>query len=80
MKLNEINSLLVASLAFGLHHVIVINLFAPLVVAILGGVLIALGGFIWGKLYLRTDNIAGAWLSHAMVDGMLAYIGYTLIF
>jgi len=41
---------------------------------------VAVGGLVWSWQYERQNSIAGAWLSHLLVDAAIMYIGYGLLF
>lgn len=67
-----------SSLAFMSHHVLVIGEFAggygPLTWILASTV--AVGGLVWAGLYQRSRSLYGPWLSHALVDAGLLWIGY----
>ena len=69
------------SLAFALHHVIVLAFYfgwrSPATVAFSLGV--ALGGAVWAWIYHRSGSLLGPWLSHAVVDAAIFAVGYQLL-
>lgn len=69
-----------AAVAFAAHHVVIAGVFFGWGWGLLGGVGVAVGGLIWSGLYRRQGTVAGAWVSHAVVDLGLMAIGYRLIF
>jgi membrane protease YdiL (CAAX protease family) len=71
-----------SSLGFMAHHVLVLGKFfgyasAWTYVCSAG---VAIGGLIWGVMFLRTKSLWPAWLSHGLVDASLFLIGYHLVF
>lgn len=72
----------VSSLGFMAHHVIVLGTFfewAWLPTAFFS-LSIAVGGAVWAWLYLHTRSLAGAWISHLLVDTAVMGVGYALAF
>ncbi len=74
-------AIVVSSLAFMSHHVIVIHAFLPSSWAAtwLFSLCVAFGGGIWAWLYNRYGSLWGSWLSHFMIDCGVMYIGYDLV-
>jgi membrane protease YdiL (CAAX protease family) len=75
-------AVVLSSLAFMAHHVIVLNYYFPghffgLVVPLSLGV--AIGGGVWALLYERTGSIYSPWLSHLIVDAAIFGIGWDLL-
>lgn len=67
-----------SSVAFALHHVIVLWAYfshVPLVALGLSAC-VAVGGAIWAWLYDRTGSLYGPWLSHLCVDAAIFGVGY----
>ncbi len=69
------------SLAFTAHHVIILGVYfgwgsATQVVFSAG---VALGGFVWCRIYHRSGSLLGPWLSHALVDAAIFAVGYDLV-
>lgn len=71
---------MVSALAFTFHHVLVVGHF-------LGGfgiltfavsLVVTAAGLLWAWLYDRTGHLAGPWLSHALADAGLMWIGYQM--
>lgn len=69
-----------AGMSFAAHHVVIASQFFPLFWAIVFGALIGLGGIIWSFLYQKQETLAGAWVSHMLVDFGIMGIGYSLLF
>lgn len=70
-----------SSLGFMAHHVIVLGMYfgdAWWLTAILS-LAVAVGGAVWAWLYRRSGNLAGSWLSHALVDAAIMLVGYQMI-
>lgn len=75
-------AVLMSSLAFMGHHVIVIHVFFPghfwsAVIPFSLGV--AVGGAIWAWLYQRSERLYASWVSHVLVDVAILAVGYDLI-
>jgi membrane protease YdiL (CAAX protease family) len=75
-------ALVLASLAFMAHHVIVLHVYLPgrflsAVLPLSGG--IAVGGAAWAWLYERTGSVWSPWLSHLLVDAAIFGIGWDLL-
>jgi uncharacterized protein len=79
-KFGRATSVIIASLAFASHHLIVVMQFVPLYLALIATFFVFVIGMFWSELYLRTKNIAGSWLSHFFADAIIMTIGYFLIF
>lgn len=71
---------LLGSLAFAAHHYVVLGCFFSPLGAVLFGSCVAIGGCLWCWMYNRQKTLVGCWLSHAIIDMMIIYIGYRLIF
>jgi uncharacterized protein len=71
---------ILSSLAFMAHHVLVVGELAGsydartwLLASTVGA-----GGLVWAWLYHRSGSLYGPWLSHALADAALLWIGYGL--
>ena len=74
-------AIVVSSLGFMVHHVIVLNQIfkdAPALAWLLSAA-VALGSGFWAWLYDRTGSLLGPWLSHLLIDAGIFWIGYDLI-
>jgi membrane protease YdiL (CAAX protease family) len=76
-------AILLSSLAFMAHHVIVLHVFLPgkfwtAVVPL--SLSIALGGTMWAWLFHRTGSIYSPWVSHILVDAGIMAVGYSILF
>ena len=76
-------AIVLSSLAFMAHHVVLLGVFfpdqfwgmaAPLSLAVAGG------GVVWAWLYDRTGSIYSPWLSHAIIDAAILWVGYEMVF
>lgn len=69
-----------SSLAFMSHHILVVGELAgsygPLTWIV--SLTVAFGGLVWAWLYDSSRSLYGVWLSHALVDAALLWIGYGL--
>jgi membrane protease YdiL (CAAX protease family) len=77
-------AVVLASLGFMGHHVIVLAVYFPgvkkfltLVVPFALGV--AIGGGVWCWLYHKTGSLYAAWISHLLIDAAVMCIGYDLV-
>jgi membrane protease YdiL (CAAX protease family) len=78
------SAVLLASLAFMAHHVIVLAVYFPGVMpfftmALPLGLAVAIGGGVWCWLYHKTGSLYAAWISHLMIDAALMWIGWDLV-
>jgi len=78
--INPVSAGLLASLAFATHHFVILGCFFSAVGAIIFGAAVGLGGALWCWMYHRQKTIIGCWVCHALVDAVILYIGYKLIF
>ncbi len=74
-------AIVVSSVGFALHHVVLLYVYFPGQVALfvffaLG---VAVGGAFWAWVYHRSGSLYGPWLSHLLVDAALMAIGYALL-
>ena len=69
-----------AAVAFASHHVIVLDEYFPTPWALFFGASVGLGGLLWSVMYQQQKTLAGAWVSHMIVDIGLLTIGYLVIF
>jgi membrane protease YdiL (CAAX protease family) len=74
-------ALLISSVAFAAHHVLVLAGYfgwaSPWTYLL--SVFVAVGGGLFGWLYLRSKSIYAAWLAHALADAVIFLIGYDLL-
>ncbi|MCK4628056.1 MAG: CPBP family intramembrane metalloprotease [Sedimentisphaerales bacterium] len=77
---SAVSAALLGSLTFAAHHYVVLGCFFSLAGAVLLGTSVAMGGCLWCWMYNRQKTLIGCWLSHALIDMMIMYIGYRLIF
>jgi len=68
------------SLAFTLHHVVALAAQFNWVITLVGSLGVFVGGLVWSWLYLRYRSVWPCYLSHAIVDAPIFWIGYDLIF
>ena len=70
-----------SSLGFMTHHVILLAIYlgwnSPL--TYLFSLCIAIGGAGWAWMYNRFGSLYGAWLSHAVVDAGIFFVGYQMV-
>ncbi len=75
-------AVIVASLAFAAHHVVVLAVFFGVASpwTWLFSAAVALGGVIWATQYRRSGSLWGPWLGHALVDAAIFAVGYDALF
>ncbi|MBU4315394.1 CPBP family intramembrane metalloprotease [Patescibacteria group bacterium] len=64
---------------FSLHHFVILSQFFPITWTLLFGIAVGIGGIIWSYLYKYSNSLLTPWISHAIVDGTLFFIGYILL-
>jgi len=69
-----------AGAAFASHHIIITTQYFPLGWGIVFGSMVGLGGVLWSVLYVRQKTLAGAWISHVMVDLGILSFGHKILF
>ena len=73
-------ALLLSSLAFMGHHVIVLAHYFPIGLTVLFSLAVAVGGAAWAWLYHRAGSLAAPWVSHLLIDAAIMVVGYDLAF
>ena len=73
-------SILLSGVGFALHHVIILVVFFGWGPGLFFGFFVGVGGSIWCWFYDRYDSIWPSWISHAIVDAALMFIGYDMLF
>ena len=79
--INVPTAIIVSSLGFMAHHVIVLSVYFGLFSfpTIFFSLSIAVGGAIWAWLYQKTGSLYGPWISHIFADIGIFWIGWDLI-
>jgi membrane protease YdiL (CAAX protease family) len=75
-------AVLLSSLAFMAHHVVVLYVYLPgrfLSLGVPFSLAIAVGGAAWALLYDRSGSIYSPWLSHLLIDAAIFVIGWDLL-
>lgn len=76
-------TMLISSLAFMAHHVVVLAVYFPgrfFSCALPLSLAIAVGGLFWAWLYERTGSIIATWISHFFIDSAIMIVGFDLAF
>lgn len=73
-------AVIAASLGFTAHHVIALAAQFNWQITLLGSAGVFIGGLVWSRLYLHYRSVWPCYLSHAIVDVSVFWIGYNLIF
>lgn len=68
------------SFAFTIHHIVALAAQFDWTVTLLGSLGVFLGGLAWSWIYLRYQSVWPCYLSHAIVDAPIFWVGYDLIF
>lgn len=79
-KFSALKSGIMGSIAFGLHHFVVLLQFCEWQWALLLTFGVMVGGAFWCFLYACTRSLLGSWISHIAADAALMYAGYILVF
>ncbi len=69
-----------AAFSFALHHYVICWQYVSPIGAIIFGTAVGVGGLIWCWMVNRQGTLAGAWLSHALVDAAIFVVGYQVLF
>jgi hypothetical protein len=77
-------AILMSSVAFMAHHVIVLAVYFPGVEAFLSVVVpfsiaVAAGGAVWAWIYHRSGSLYAPWLSHMVIDLGIMVVGYDMV-
>ena len=79
-KLPVGTAMVVSSLAFTSHHVLVVGQylgrFGLLTFAV--SLMVTGAGLLWAWLYQRSGRLGGPWLSHALADAGLMWVGFQI--
>ncbi len=75
-------AVVISSLGFMAHHALLLGVFfrASWWAAAWFSLAVAVGGAYWAWLYDRTRSLVGPWLSHALVDAGIFWVGYQLLY
>ncbi len=78
-KLNP--AILISSLGFMAHHVIVVGTFFGFAspVGWLLSISVAIGGAVWAWMYHRWGSLYPIWIGHFFVDAAIFWVGYDLV-
>jgi membrane protease YdiL (CAAX protease family) len=80
--LPETAAMMLSSLAFMAHHVIILYVYLPgqfWTLAVPFSLCVAGGGIVWAWLYARTGSLYAPWVSHMLVDAALMVVGYEMV-
>lgn len=72
-------AIVLGGLLFAMHHYILLSQFFGIGLTMLFGTFVGIGGVMWSLIYRRTDSLLAPWISHAIVDGTLFYIGFLIV-
>lgn len=73
-------AIVLAALAFGVHHFVAVVIPYGLAIALLATLGVCIGGVWWSWMYARYRSIWPAYLSHAIVDIGVFIVGYWILF
>jgi membrane protease YdiL (CAAX protease family) len=80
--LSFVPAMVLSSLAFMAHHVIILYVYLPGQVwteVVPFSLAIALGGAVWAWIYDRAGTLYPTWLGHLLVDAAILVIGWDLL-
>lgn len=72
-------AVVLAGVAFGSHHVVIVTQLVGGPWGVLFGSLVGAGGMIWSLMYEKQRTLAGAWTCHMLVDLGVMTLGYYLL-
>ncbi len=75
-------AIVIASLGFMVHHIVILGVYFPdrfWTLAIPFSICVGIGGGIWAWIYHRTGSLYAAWLSHAIIDAAILFVGYDMV-
>jgi membrane protease YdiL (CAAX protease family) len=75
-------AIVLSSLGFMLHHVVILNAYFPgnfWMLALPFSLCVAVGGGFWAWLYDRSGSLYAPWISHALVDAAILGVGYWML-
>lgn len=75
-------AIVLSSIGFMLHHVIILAIFLPdhfWTLALPLSLCVAFGGGVWAWLYQRTGSLLGPWISHILIDAGIMAVGFDLM-
>jgi membrane protease YdiL (CAAX protease family) len=76
-------ALVLSSLAFMSHHVVVLAVLFPKrfwVLALPISLAVAVGGAVFAWLYERTGSLYSPWVAHMLIDAAIMTVGYDMLF
>jgi membrane protease YdiL (CAAX protease family) len=82
-RLPQAAAILLSSLAFAAHHVVVLHVYFPgrlWTATVPFALAVAVGGACWAWLYDRTGSLAGPWAAHGLTDIALMAVGFDLLY
>lgn len=75
-------AILVSSLGFMAHHVVVLGGYFPdqfWTLAMRFSLAVALGGAVWAYLYYSSGSLYAVWLSHLLIDYAIMWVGFEIV-
>lgn len=77
-------ALVISSVGFALHHIVVISYYAPAeyarVLIPLAALSVFFAGAVWAYQYEKSRSLWVVWISHLLADIALMIVGYRLVF
>ncbi len=80
LKMKVLSAAIIGSLGFASHHFLILTEFFPLYLSAIGTATIFAAGLMWSRIYIKSGNIWGGWISHFCADMAIMTVGYFLIF
>lgn len=69
-----------SAVCFVLHHFLALQVYLPLPVAVVASLGVGFGGWVWSLLYVRTRSIWPGYVSHALADVAVFWVGARILF
>lgn len=79
-KFSITSSIIVTSLGFTAHHLVVLSQFVPWLGVFILGSCVFVGGLLFSLIYNKTNSIVGSIVCHFLADSAILFLGYKLLF
>ncbi len=73
-------AVILAAAAFTLHHSVILATQFGAEICVVGSLAVFVAGVTWSWIYARTRSIWSAWISHALIDVAVFWVGWDLLF
>jgi CAAX protease family protein len=75
-------AIVLSSAGFVLHHIVILGVYFSdqfWMLAVPFSLCVGVGGGVWAWIYHRARSLYAAWVSHALIDAAILYVGYLMI-